>query len=57
MAAFQVLSRLTNFPDSTLVWAGIIVFPAYAAMARRLRDTGRSAWNILLIFIPLVGVL
>ncbi|MEZ6876846.1 DUF805 domain-containing protein [Enterobacter sp. KBR-315C3_2022] len=32
-----------------------ILIPAFALAFRRLHDTGRSAWWLLLIFIPLLG--
>ena len=34
-----------------------VLLPSLAVAARRLHDTGRSGWWLLLIFIPLIGIL
>jgi len=33
------------------------LIPSLAVIARRLHDTGRSGWNYLIAFIPLVGTI
>jgi len=38
-----------------LVWILVTIVPALAVLARRLHDTDRSAWWILLGLVPLVG--
>ncbi len=44
-----------------LVFAGlyniVVFFPSWSVLARRLHDTGRSGWCVLLIMIPFIGFL
>lgn len=37
------------------IFALAILLPSLAVIVRRLHDTGRSAWNLLWAFLPLVG--
>lgn len=37
------------------IWAFAILLPSWAVCVRRLHDTNRSGWNLLLGLIPLVG--
>ena len=37
-------------------YALYVVLPSLAVSARRLHDSGRSAWWVLLLFVPVVGV-
>lgn len=39
---------------STIAYLGIII-PSYSAAVRRLHDTNRSGWWLLISFVPLVG--
>jgi uncharacterized membrane protein YhaH (DUF805 family) len=39
------------------IFSLVILLPSIAVTVRRLHDTGRSAWWLLLVFIPLIGVL
>lgn len=39
----------------TLIYSLVILLPGLAVFVRRLHDTGRSAWWILLGLIPLIG--
>lgn len=41
---------------STLFGLAILV-PSLAVMVRRLHDTSRSAWNLLWVLLPLIGVI
>jgi uncharacterized membrane protein YhaH (DUF805 family) len=41
-------------PLSTLFWLGTLI-PNLAVMVRRLHDTDRSGWWLLLFLIPLIG--
>ncbi|WP_341729440.1 DUF805 domain-containing protein [Brooklawnia sp.] len=60
-----VLGALTNMTANangnsplsivTGLFSLAILLPSIAVMARRLHDTGRSGWLILLNFIPVVG--
>ena len=54
---------LRNFGKSSHVWAllsmilacGLVSCPAYAVATRRLHDTGKSAWWLLINIIPVIG--
>ena len=35
----------------------IVLVPSLAVMVRRLHDTGRSGWNVLWLFLPLIGAI
>lgn len=39
----------------SLIYFLFIITPSFTVSVRRLHDTGRSAWFLLLIFIPAVG--
>ena len=39
------------------IYSLIVLVPCLAVGVRRLHDTGRSGWNILLGFIPLIGAI
>ena len=39
------------------VYALLVFIPSLAVAFRRLHDTGRSAWGLLLFFIPLIGAI
>jgi len=34
-----------------------IIIPALAVSVRRMHDTGRSGWMLLLVFIPCIGII
>lgn len=38
-----------------LVWILVTIVPALAVLVRRLHDTGKSGWWVLIGFVPLVG--
>lgn len=40
-----------------LIYSLAILIPSIAVLVRRLHDTGRSAWWLLIAFIPLIGAL
>ena len=40
-----------------VIYALAVLIPSIAVIFRRLHDTGRSAWWLLILFIPLIGVL
>jgi uncharacterized membrane protein YhaH (DUF805 family) len=62
---FYVLASIIgNILDAAIevpVFAAIVtvafILPSLAAGARRLHDTGRSGWWLLLSFVPLIGVI
>ncbi|MEV7321592.1 DUF805 domain-containing protein [Streptomyces sp. NPDC093970] len=50
-----IVGRLIGFPAlAAIYWLAVLV-PTLAVAVRRLHDTGRSGWMILVGFIPLVG--
>lgn len=65
MLPIMALMIVTNILDSMLLGGasalslivGLATFiPSLSAGARRLHDTNRSGWWLLLIFVPIVGV-
>lgn len=52
-----ILAGVTTPEVSYLSWVvQIAVFvPCLALMVRRLHDTGRSAWNLLWVLLPVIG--
>jgi uncharacterized membrane protein YhaH (DUF805 family) len=38
-----------------LIWILVTIVPALAALVRRLHDTGKSGWWVLIGFVPLLG--
>ncbi|KZE82677.1 DUF805 domain-containing protein [Paenibacillus polymyxa] len=44
-------------PILTYIYSLAVLLPSLAVMARRLHDTGRSGWWILIGLIPLVGTI
>ena len=43
-------------PYVNVLWGLIVFIPSLAVCVRRLHDTGRSGWWILLTFMPLVNL-
>ncbi len=54
---FVVLKTQTGYITSSLLslYSLIIFIPGLAVDIRRLHDTGKSGWYILVVFIPIVG--
>lgn len=50
-----LMSDIVDIVNSLVSLA--LLIPALAVAVRRLHDIGKSGWNILLIFIPLVGLI
>ncbi|MGG4219336.1 DUF805 domain-containing protein [Paenibacillus jamilae] len=42
-------------PILTYIYSLAVLLPSLAVMARRLHDTGKSGWWILIALVPLVG--
>ena len=40
-----------------LVWILVTIVPALAVLVRRLHDSGKSGWWVLIGFVPLVGAI
>jgi uncharacterized membrane protein YhaH (DUF805 family) len=47
---------LTGYGPFVLLYSLVMLVPSYAVAVRRLHDTDRSGWWILLAFVPLVGL-
>lgn len=52
-----IVGFLVNVVSDTLalLYSLVVFLPALAVSVRRLHDTGRSAWWLLLAFFPVVG--
>ena len=46
----------TGFGILTLIYVLAVLIPSIAVSVRRLHDTGRSGWWILIQFVPIVGI-
>jgi uncharacterized membrane protein YhaH (DUF805 family) len=54
--AIGVVEGLFNLPSFlSAIYTLIVLLPSLAVGARRLHDTGRSGWWLLLSLIPLIG--
>ncbi len=40
-----------------VIYAIAVVIPSFSVLFRRLHDTGRSGWWLLILLVPLIGVL
>ncbi|ARN76015.1 DUF805 domain-containing protein [Oceanicoccus sagamiensis] len=40
-----------------ILYALVVIIPSFAVLFRRLHDTGRSAWWLLILLVPLIGFL
>lgn len=61
-AVLDGLLGLTLDPETGLgavqiIWTLVIIVPSMSVLVRRLHDTGRSGWWILIILIPVVGAI
>jgi uncharacterized membrane protein YhaH (DUF805 family) len=45
----------TSYGILSIVYCVAAIIPAFAVTVRRLHDTNRSGWNILLGLIPIIG--
>lgn len=54
---FVLLNLILSFiPIVNIIWGLIVFIPGIAVCVRRLHDTGRSGWWLLLAFVPLVNL-
>lgn len=49
-----VTKQFSIFSD---VYSLVVLLPTIAVFSRRLHDTGKSAWWMLMAFIPIVGII
>jgi len=53
----SILDAATKTPVFTGIAALVLLLPSIAVLVRRLHDTDRSGWWVLISFVPLVGVI
>jgi len=53
----NVIGAVIMFPILGLIYSLAIILPSIAVAVRRLHDTGRSGWWLLLGLIPLIGTI
>lgn len=53
----EILNRYFSYDTSIIEYSffGFILIPTIAVLLRRLHDSGKTGWNILLICIPIIG--
>ncbi len=44
-----------NYGIISLIYTFAVIVPSISVLVRRLHDTGKSAWYMLITFIPLIG--
>ena len=52
-----IRSSLQSVGMLSMIYMLVVLLPSIAVTVRRLHDTGRSGWWLLLLFLPLVGPL
>lgn len=52
-----VIGTMLHVPYLSFLYAAVIIVPSLAVTARRLHDTGRSGWWMLIALIPILGAL
>lgn len=55
-----VLSIITGFiglPEIAILYSLAVFLPSIAVAIRRLHDTGRSGWWLLISFVPFIGII
>ncbi|MFD8720709.1 uncharacterized membrane protein YhaH (DUF805 family) [Streptomyces sp. Ag109_O5-1] len=50
-----IVGRVIGFPALVAIYSLAVLLPGLGVAVRRLHDTGRSGWAILIGIIPLVG--
>lgn len=55
--AFAVIEGFIGLTGISIVYSLAILIPGIAVSVRRLHDTNRSAWWLLITFIPLIGII
>ncbi len=57
MFALTFIDALTGVPVLTMVYGLLVFIPSLSVAVRRLHDTGRSGWWLLIGLIPLVSLI
>ena len=47
--------KANYFAIASYVFAVFVLIPSIAVLLRRLHDSGKTGWNIFLVFIPFIG--
>lgn len=56
-ALLTAIGTAIQFPLLGGIYGLAVLVPGLAVLSRRLHDTGRSAWWILIVLVPLVGAI
>ncbi|MBR2425299.1 MAG: DUF805 domain-containing protein [Lentisphaeria bacterium] len=48
---------ISMIPIIGWIWDLIVLIPCWAVFCRRMHDTGRSGWNWLWLFLPIIGAI
>lgn len=57
LIVLDVIGLVTKLPEISLVYGLAVLLPGLAVSFRRLHDTGKSAWWLLILLVPLVGAI
>jgi uncharacterized membrane protein YhaH (DUF805 family) len=52
---YNIIGSAVLTPIVGILWSLATLIPGFTLGARRLHDTGRSNWNILWCFLPIIG--
>lgn len=55
--ALNIVSEATGLVLLSIIYSLAVLLPTLAVTSRRLHDTGRSAWWLLISFIPIIGMI
>ncbi|SIN90831.1 DUF805 domain-containing protein [Salinivibrio sp. ES.052] len=55
--ALSIVGELTGLVILSFIYSLAVLLPTLAVTSRRLHDTGRSAWWMLVALIPILGVI
>lgn len=56
-AAMEIASLAFVFMGCYIVYVLLALIPSLAVTVRRLHDTGKSGWMLLIAFVPLIGTI
>ncbi len=52
-----IIAAIIHLPFLSFLYAIALLIPAFALLVRRLHDTGRSAWWLLILLVPIIGAI
>lgn len=53
----EVMAGMSPQSALTILYSLVILIPSFAVAVRRLHDTGRSGWWLLIALVPIVGAI